>query len=318
MKKFITFNKYNYTGYLFALMVICFSSCGEEDEGVGERLEQSMGLYTTSASLNLGDEITIAPKFAPGVTPKRTYEWTADNPDIVSMVVDENYAVTLTALSEGTTNLTITSADGVLSRSCPVRIFDGKAGINVSFGPGSNGSFSDGWNLLSSILDGGMISNLKTSTGYGTGIAINVTGRFNQTGSTGESETDTELEMPEHVSSGYFLGNSWTVFQGVITEQSTLTLEGLDSDKRYNFYFFGSRAAYTDYRSARYSVRGANEGADDLNGSGNSSELAYVTGIQPNENGEIFITIQASEENSSKQGFYYLNAMRFAVAEEVK
>src|SRR5690606_11856384 len=140
MKRFIACSRYIYIGFLSALIVIGICSCKKE-ERTSERLEQSMGLYTTSASLLIGEEITIEPKFAPGVTPKRTYEWTADNPEIITMEMNEDYALTVTALTEGTTNLAISSTDGVLRVSCPVQVIDGTVDVNVNFGSGTNASF---------------------------------------------------------------------------------------------------------------------------------------------------------------------------------
>ncbi len=314
MKTSIIRNKRLHLGCLLALFVISFSSC-EKDERKNERLEQSMALYTTSASLLIGDEITIKPKFAPGVTPKRIYEWTADNPDIISMVThEEDYSVTITALAEGETNLTIASTDGVLRVTCPVQVIDGTTDIYVSFGPGTNGSFADGWNLLSDYLEGGAITDLKTKKGYSSNISMTVTQRFNTSGNTGEAETDTELNMPSSVSAGFFYGNSGTAINGLITGQSVLTLVGFDKSKVYDFYLYGS-STFTGTRSALYTVTGTNEGSAELNASVNTSNLAYVPGIQPDNTGKITITIASAEGNSTAQKLYYINAMRFTAAE---
>jgi len=314
MKTLIIRNKRLYLGCLLALFVMSFSSC-EKEERRGERLEQSMALYTTSASLLIGEEITIKPKFAPGVTPKRTYEWTVDNPDIISMVTnEEDYSVTITALAEGETKLTIASTDGVLSVTCPVQVIDGTTDIYVNFGPGTNGEFTDGWNLFSEILEGGAITDLKTKKGYSSNISMTVTERFHQRGTSGEKVTDTDLDMPETVSSSLFLGNSWVAYQGLLTGQSVLTLAGFDKSKVYDFYFFGS-SINPGTRSALYTVTGMNVGSDELNASLNTSNLAYVSGIQPDNNGEITITVASAEGNSTPQGFYYINAMRFTAVE---
>ncbi|TYR35807.1 hypothetical protein FXV77_12065 [Sphingobacterium phlebotomi] len=313
MKRIIACGRYIYIGLLAALIVIGFSSC-EKEERTSERLEQSMGLYTTSASLLIGEEITIEPKFAPGVTPKRTYEWTADNPEIITMEMNENYALTITALSEGTTNLTIASTDGVLSVRCPVQVIDGTVDVNINFGSGTNASFTDGWNLLSVFLDGGEIPDLLTKKGYSTNISMTVTQRFNTSGNSGEAETDTELDMPSSVSASFFYGNSGTTMNGLTTGQSVLTLAGFDTSKAYDFYFFGS-STFAGTRSARYTVAGVNEESTELNASLNTSNVAYIPGIQPDENGEIIITVAAAEGNATAQKLYYINAMRFTAVE---
>ncbi|NGM63479.1 hypothetical protein G5B30_16340 [Sphingobacterium sp. SGG-5] len=314
MKVLTTLNKHIYFGCLFALFMVGFSSC-EKEERRGERLEQSMALYTKSASLLIGEEITIKPKFAPGVTPKRTYEWTVDNPDIISMVTnEEDYSATITALAEGQTKLTIASTDGVLSVTCPVQVIDGTIDIYVNFGTGTNGTFTDGWNLLSDYLEGGAITDLKTKKGYSSNISMTVTKRFNISGVSGEEETDTELNMPSSVTKSFFYGNSGTKINNLSTGESVLTLVGFDKSKVYDFYFYGS-STFAGTRSALYTVTGMNEGSAELNASLNTSNLAYVPGIQPDNNGEITITMASAEGNSTTQKLYYINAMRFLAVE---
>src|SRR5690606_17277621 len=310
MKTLIIRNKRLHLGCLLALFVMSFLSC-EKEERRGERLEQSMALYTTSASLLIGEEITVKPKFAPGVTPKRMYEWTVDNPDIISMVTnEEDYSATITALAEGQTKLTIASTDGVLSVTCPVQVIDGTTDIYVSFDQGgTNGAFMDGWNLLSQYLEGGAITDLKTKKGYSSNISMTVTKRVNRFGSSTVGETDTELNMPLSVSESLFYGNSGTAINSLITGESVLTLVGFDKKKVYDFYFYGSNQN-SGTRSVLYTVAGMNEGSDELNAAGNTSNLAYIPNIQPDDNGMLTVTIKAAEGNGTTQKLYYINAMR--------
>jgi|GEM_PF-1790455 len=318
MNNFIQLNtRFCVACFLVLFLVLGLNAC-KKDEPTSERLEQSIGLETTDTTLRIGEEAVIKPKFAPGITPKRTYEWTSDNPDIIRVVTNEDYSATITAVSEGDVRLTIASTDGVLSKVCQVQVMDGTVDVLISFGSETNGSFTDGWNHLYDFLEGSTIGNLKNKKGNGTNIALTVMQRFNQRGSNGEKTTDTDLAMPESVSSTLFLGNSWAKYpaNGIITEQGVLKLTGLDALETYDFCFFGSRADYTDNRSAVYTVTGANEGKASLNASGNASDMACVAGIQPNSSGEITIAIAADENNSSAQGFYYINAMRFFLSED--
>lgn len=303
--------------FCILFLILGLNAC-KKDEARGERLEQSMGLETVDTTLRIGDEATIKPKFAPGITPKRTYEWTSDNPDIVSVVTNKDYSATITAVSEGDAQLTIASTDGVLSKMCNVQVMDGNVDVLISFGSGTNGAFTDGWNHLYDFLEGSTIANLKNKQGNSTNIALTVMQRFNQRGNNGEKETETDLAMPEQVSSTLFLGNSWAKYpaNGIITEQGVLKLTDLNVLETYDFCFFGSRADYTDNRSAVYTVTGANEGKSALNASGNEANIACVAGIKPNSDGEITITIAADENNSSVQGFYYINAMRFFLSKD--
>lgn len=313
--KLISLKKKLYIGCMLTLIIVSFSSCKKE-ERKGERLEQSMGLYTTSATLLIGEEAIIKPKFAPGVTPKRSYQWTSDHPDVVSVVTNpEDYSATITAIKEGEAKLTIASTDGILTAVCQVQVIDGTVDVFINFGSGTNDTFADGWNLLSDFLEGGAIANLKNKKGYSTNISLTVTQRFNQRGSNGDKVTDTEFSMPESVSSSLFLGNSLAIYSGITTGQSTLKVAGLDKTKQYNFCFYGSRADYTDNRVALYTVKGTNESEVSLNASGNKTNIACVTEIQPDNNGEITITMTAGAGNSTAQGFYYINAMRLTLAE---
>src|SRR5690606_2077049 len=209
------------------------------------------------------------------------------------------------------------STDGVLRVSCPVQVIDGTLDVNVNFGSGTNASFTDGWNLLSALLDGGTIPDLLTKKGYSTNISMTVTQRFNSSGNSGEAETYTELDMPSSVSASFLYGNSGTAMNGLTTGQSVIKLAGFDMSKAYDFYFFGS-STFAGSRSARYTVTGVNDESAELNASLNTSNVAYISDIQPDENGEIIVTVEAAEGNSTAQKLYYINAMRFKEAEEIE
>lgn len=45
----------------------------------------------------------------------------------------------------------------------------------------------------------------------------------------------------------------------------------------------------------------------------NSDKIACNEGIQPDADGNIFVTVTAGERNDNGTGFYYLNAMRISV-----
>jgi hypothetical protein len=81
-----------------------------------------------------------------------------------------------------------------------------------------------------------------------------------------------------------------------------ILLSGLSSSKLYDFTFFASRMSVTDARETRFTV-GSKSAV--LNASGNTSNLAKVTGIQPNASGQI--TIVVTKEAASQYG--YLNSL---------
>ena len=198
------------------------------------------------------------------------------------------------------TNYQNAGGDGVITNN-----------VYVNFG---NAASSSQWNNLDSFLEGATVPNLKYANGQFTGIELAVSSRFNGVNTNGESQTNTELNMPVDVSGNSFFGNSKAPFSGRLVETGVIILTGFEADDAYDFCFFGSRTA-TDNRETQYTVIGANTGSSAINTASNTDNLACISGIRPNSNGEITIEVTAGPNNTNSSGFFYINAMRISPQE---
>lgn len=185
------------------------------------------------------------------------------------------------------------------------------ADVYIDFATSSN---SAGWNGMTSFLEDATIPNLKYQNDVFTGIEMAITSRFNGQNTSGETATTTDFNMPAEVSGNSFFGNSKLAWSGMVIEKGVIKLSGFQSDDTYEFCFFGSRTA-TDVRETQYTVIGSTTGSASLNASSNTDEIACVTGISPDANGEIVIEVTAGAGNDNNYGFFYINAMRISPEE---
>ncbi|MGV3763481.1 DUF4886 domain-containing protein [Parapedobacter sp.] len=168
---------------------------------------------------------------------------------------------------------------------------------------------AEGWDGFSSHMAGSSILNLKDMNGDYTGVTLTIEERFNGVNANGETDA-TAFDMPESVAKSSFYGNSKAEFGGLLIEQSVIKITGLDIDKTYDLCYFGSRGGVGDNRETAYTAKGANEKTALLNTSNNKDDVACTNGIQPDESGEIRLTIAAGPNNTNGTGFYYITAMK--------
>lgn len=182
--------------------------------------------------------------------------------------------------------------------------------INVNFGTAAAPA---GWNGVTGFTAGTSVA-LKNNTNNYTGIGLTVTERFNGANTSGEATTTTEFNMPNSVAASAFFGNSKAIFSGLLIEKSMLLISGLDKDKKYNFCYFGSRNSSSDNRETVFITSGANEVTVSQNTSNNKTEISCANDVQPNNDGQVVITITSGPNNNNSSGFYYVNAMRITNA----
>ena len=94
--------------------------------------------------------------------------------------------------------------------------------------------------------------------------------------------------------------------------QVEMTLSGLEPNRLYDFTFFASRTGVSDNRETQYTVEGLNSGVGLLDPANNVDEIAQVSAIQPNANGEVLLNVQKGPGNTNSQRFFYLGAMEIA------
>jgi hypothetical protein len=184
--------------------------------------------------------------------------------------------------------------------------------VLIDFGPTT---LTPGWNAVTSHLQGGSVPNLSDVDGELTGVSLTITERFNGVNTDGVRQTTTDFNMSPAVAANSYFGNSKAVFSGIIVEKSVIKLSGFNKDRRYNFCYYGSRNGVNDNRETAYITQGANEATALLNTSNNGTNIVCSDGIQPNAEGEIFVTVTSGSNNTNGSGFYYLTSMRISPAD---
>jgi hypothetical protein len=144
------------------------------------------------------------------------------------------------------------------------------------------------------------VLNMIDDQGNNTGFALAITDGFsavNDQGAWGNT-----LGLPDPVAVDAFWGDMWM-------PDGEITLSNLNKSDKYDLVFYGSRRDVWDNRETVYEVTGTNSGSASLNASGNNSEVAMVTGIIPDDEGNIRILTKAGPNNDTPERFYYLNTM---------
>lgn len=147
----------------------------------------------------------------------------------------------------------------------------------------------------------GRKTNLIDKEGKDTGITIEISSRFESDNDLGEENTTTGL--PTEVTKDAF----WS--SGTNYPSGSFTVSRLNKSQKYDFSFYGSRKDASDNRETAYAVKGKNEGVAYLNASSNKSQIATVSGIEPDSDGKIEITVSAGPNNNNGAKYYYINAM---------
>lgn len=184
--------------------------------------------------------------------------------------------------------------------------------IGVDFGDQSNITPGN-YNNIDHIQN--PVFNLIDTDGNGTGYTLNITDNFwpgsNQSGA--PSGSGDAAGIPSQATSDNLFG-SLTAFGGFTEPTGGFTIGGLDASgaTTYDFMFFGSRMGVSDNRETLYSATGGNNGSALLDTANNTSNVAWLTGISADANGEIVISVTAGPNNTNANGFYYLGYMEFA------
>ncbi|MEO0631086.1 MAG: GDSL-type esterase/lipase family protein, partial [Planctomycetota bacterium] len=192
-------------------------------------------------------------------------------------------------------------------------------------GPDADGNVWNNWVPAEggvAINAGEHIGALVDNTGANTGIGMVITGGFISNGlvNGGLNSPDPtllgDLAVPT-ATQDYFYSEADDLNGGGNDDvPGSFMLTGLDLTFVYEFTFFGSRTLGTQIRETEYRVTGATEGVallqttgpgigNDGSYNGNDDTLAVVSGIVPDEFGQVFIDL------TLKRGlFAYINAMR--------
>jgi hypothetical protein len=166
------------------------------------------------------------------------------------------------------------------------------------------------WNNLTGSIgssDTGVLSNLVSTDGFESDLAIQMVARF---GGVNEAGTLLSTIYPVSATRDSLFGNT-EEFQGLTDVYPIFMVTGLDPAVPYDFTFYASRMSTGgDIRETLYTVTGATVAETTLNASENLDQTASVFGMQPNAFGEVTIALTPGPNNNNSLHFTYLGALQ--------
>ena len=190
--------------------------------------------------------------------------------------------------------------------------------VNVNFCAGNVTTTDTQWNNYTNpTSENSVVLALKDINGKTTGATISLNDAFNATNTEGVQTTTTALNMPAAVSKSAFYGYAAGTF-GSSPQQQTggFVFSGLNKELVYDISVFGSRKNVSDNRDTKYDIIGAESASVVLSCSNNASELAELTNIRPDDNGEIRVVCCPGENNNNANKFYFINALQLKAHKE--
>jgi large repetitive protein len=150
------------------------------------------------------------------------------------------------------------------------------------------------WNNTARVPEQGYeFVNLKSDQNTATGINMVIAKNFSGDNPDGMNTRNNSGIYPDNV-----LRSSWWVDKGSTAE---LRIKSLNRAMRYSFVFLGSRNGTGD-RTSVYTINGKSVS---LNASLNTTQTVQLDNVEPDENGEVLLTISMTEWSM----FAYLNSM---------
>ncbi len=173
----------------------------------------------------------------------------------------------------------------------------------------TNDDPANAWNNVTQSIgcvDGGRLAALVTVEGTATKVSLITIRRFNGANTNG---TLASPVFPANATRDSLFGNTET-FSGLADVFPSFKLTGLDPLLTYDFTFYASRMGVRDNRETGYTVAGANAGFAALDPSGNENASVTVTGIEPDDTGEIRIDLAPTANNVNSNHFTYLGVLK--------
>jgi len=181
--------------------------------------------------------------------------------------------------------------------------------IKVNFCAGNVTTTNSEWNNFTGTSAGSSLQ-LKDIEGGTTGVTMTLKSTFNGTNTEGVQTTTTPLNMTKQESYSAFWAQALNSNGTANKSQAGFVISGLDTNCTYDFIVFGSRKGQTDNRETSYRFIGGNEKEGLLNTSSNATEVATVTGVIPDSNGEIELVVSPGSNNNNSVKYYYINTMQ--------
>jgi hypothetical protein len=100
------------------------------------------------------------------------------------------------------------------------------------------------------------------------------------------------------------------VFNNLVNIFPSFKLTGVPLNVTYKLTFFASRTGVGDNRETGYTVTGATTGFAALNAANNVVNVAVVSGMRADANGEITVSLAPTANNNNANHFTYLGVMK--------
>ncbi len=188
-------------------------------------------------------------------------------------------------------------------------LFDFGGGSITAKGPPPNDDPINAWNNVTAAVGStstGRLTNLVNAANMPTTIGLVMLSRFN---GANESGTTSSPLLPANATRDSLFGNT-EAHGGVANVFPRFKLTGLDPAAEYDLTFYASRTGVSDNRETGYTVAGSNAGFAALDAANNVTSSARVTGIVPDVQGEITVSIAPTARNNNAYHYTYLGVLR--------
>jgi len=286
--------------YTLALMFI-FSACSKDYDPRSEYVNRKfVRINKTTVSIQTGENTLITASYDSDETASQEFAWSVLDTTIASIAKNDDGSATVTGIAPGTTTIEIESKDGKLryfSTLNVLAVFQLTNPIFIDFGPVAS---DPPFNVFDNNAEGGKIASLKDKAGNDTGYSITVTTGFNWLDRRPWLPND--FGFPEEVSGDMFFND------GISVPSAGFIVGNLKKAQHYTFYIYG---AINDVNTeTMYTVTGGNkEETVYLVNDYNTSRMAVVKDVAPNDNAQIIITMGFGPDNTQWAHFYGINAM---------
>ena len=180
------------------------------------------------------------------------------------------------------------------------------------FGSASDPTDDDAENIWNNVSEGvgcsdtGKLLDVVCVEGETTGIDLVMLSRFNGANQNGTRESTL---FAADATRDSLYGNT-EAFNDLTDVFPSFKLTGLDPLLTYDLTFYASRTGARDNRETGYTVVGADSAFAALNATANIDEVAAVSGIEPDAEGAITISIAPGENNKNASHFTYLGVLK--------
>ncbi|WPO37410.1 GDSL-type esterase/lipase family protein [Flammeovirgaceae bacterium SG7u.111] len=237
--------------------------------GIPSSKDMEQSFYINSLIALVHSDVKTIEEFNPTID---------DEVDIIDKVNYPSFIPSFNSYNEPSTSNSIEE----VVRSVHVNFHGGADGVALAPAPWNN--------VTGAPTAGNSIPDMLDHTGASSGIGIELLDTWDLEGNTGAASG---VYPPEVTRSFYFENDMAT---------KRLKVSGLDITRTYSFEFFASRAGVSGQRLTHYTIGAQTVSLDAVN---NTGEVARISGVLPDANGEV--TIQVVKDAASS--FAYINSL---------